>query len=253
MVWFVNNRLRGAIVEGNLPKLEQLLEGKKNLEADLETGATPLQYAVMKRREDVVAFLIEKGANVNASNSDGWTPLHRAAFLGQVGITALLLKAGADPNLRDRYGKTVYGFALSRGEAEIAELVKPYIKKEDFGLTLPPAPPETKTEEEAPKMGAGWTYLGEQQVARVLTNSALGYKLTDVFDFAARERIRIVNNLETKRDQVETVSFDVIADKGILEAAFVALRAVGGTADHSAIAGGLHKAVKLQPPAKGAP
>jgi len=239
MGWFIGPRLRAAIDGGKLLAVEQLLENGKNLEIDLENGATPLHYAVMKKREEVVALLIEKGAKVNAANDYGWTPLHRAAFLGQLGIAVRLLKAGADPNLRDGHGKTVHGFAVMRGETEIADLVKPYIKKEIFDLPPPPAPegPAAAAEPATAPEGETWKKLPGERIARIAVEEAIGYRMTEIFNFAAREKTTLYHNLETRSETVETRGFDELSDKAALEAALAELQKQGGKSDISSISG----------------
>lgn len=139
-----------------------------------------------------------------------------------------------------------------RGQKEVAEVLQVYLKKpSDHLVPSSPSPDVAETPVVVPdfRSNDGWTLMSETHVAHTLSNEQLGYKLTDVFDFRASERIRIVNNIATNRDQIETCSFDVIADKTILEEAFNELSARGGKADARGIHGGIQKAAaKLRSP-----
>jgi len=53
-----------------------------------------------------VQTLLENGADPNAKDNAGHTPLHWAAHLGHVEIVELLLERGANPNAEDNYGST---------------------------------------------------------------------------------------------------------------------------------------------------
>ena len=64
-----------------------------------------------------------------------------------------------------------------------------------------------------------------------------GYKLTEVFNFSARTCIKIVQNLETKSEGIETKNFDDFSDKASLQEAYVALIKLGGKADENAVFG----------------
>lgn len=118
-------------------------------------GDDALLLATFAGREDIVDMLLAKGAIAEA-NRDGWTPLHYAAFIGNlslierftklgIGINAatangltplilaamngheeavrLLLRKGA-ANLRDSNGKDAIDHALSKGNTNIADLIR---------------------------------------------------------------------------------------------------------------------------------
>ena len=91
--------------------------------------------------------------------------------------------------------------------------------------------------------------MNDQAVALLSTMDEFGYKITDVFNFASRERIRIVNNLKTRADNVETTPFDNLADRTQVEEAYKFLIALGGRADAASL--GNKKKPNLPPPAQG--
>ena len=96
------------------------LEGAKFIgsDPDLVTskdadGATPLHYAALHDRKNIVELLIDKSADVNAADHAGETPLHYAA---NGDIAAILLSAGANVNARDNKGRTALHRAARSGQ-----------------------------------------------------------------------------------------------------------------------------------------
>jgi hypothetical protein len=247
MVFFAQTKLKRAIKTGDTAKIESLLAAGLDVNQRLGHGklygqATPLHIAVKEKREDVAAFLLGKGAKPDIVDGYAWTPLHHAAHDGHLGLVQLLLKAGADPNLRTEEGRTAYGWATVRQMPEVAEAIAPYMKKAEIN----------RAETDAPANRDGWRALSESQVAHVESHKALGYRVTDIFNFRARERIRIVHNLETRADQAASLSFDDVADKASLEEARAELLRLGGSAPAEIPAEGLRKsAVLVKPEPKG--
>jgi hypothetical protein len=241
--WFAKNRMQAAIKEGDLTEVKALLDRGVSVDVSLGSDGTPLHLAADKGKKDIVALLIACGANVNALKPYDWAPIHDAAYKGHFETVVELLKAGADPNLRTHEGKTAYGWAVVREHPEVAELLEPYMKKVvEFA-----AENNLKTEQ-PPERPDGWKVLSPQQIARSETHEKLGYRLTDIFNFRDRERVRIVNNLATKADQVESRSFDDFSDKAAIEAARLELQARGGDVPDTALTDRL---IKL--PRPGAP
>ena len=76
-------------------------------------GATPLHYAALHDRKNIVELLIDKSADVNAADYAGETPLHYAA---NGDIAAILLSAGANVNARDNKGRTALHRAARSGQ-----------------------------------------------------------------------------------------------------------------------------------------
>ena len=63
---------------------------------DRQNGFTPLHWAVIAGRTNLVFWLVEKGADVNVVDQQGMTPLHKAAVFNRVTCAEALLAAGAD-------------------------------------------------------------------------------------------------------------------------------------------------------------
>ncbi|MEZ0260788.1 MAG: ankyrin repeat domain-containing protein [Alphaproteobacteria bacterium] len=242
MVYFLKWKMRTALNERNIARIGELLDKGADVNMDLGSGETPLHTAAHSGAKDLVAFLISRGAHVNALKKYKWAPIHDAAYQGNFDAVVELLKAGADPNLRTEEGRTAHGWAVLRKNPEIAEILSPYMKKfieiaQTKSLNSPA--PEAAS-------GQGWTLLSESQVARAQTHEKLGYRLTDIFNFRDRERIRILHNLETKADQASSLSFDDISDKTQLEDARAQLIQLGGDAPEESVSR-LHKLPSPRP------
>jgi peptidoglycan/LPS O-acetylase OafA/YrhL len=97
-----------ACADGDQKEVAGFIDAQKaNVNAaDTALGMTPLSYAALFGRENVVELLLNRGAEVNGPNRDGGTALHAAAFLGRVKIVSLLLKAGADGTAKNERGET---------------------------------------------------------------------------------------------------------------------------------------------------
>jgi ribonuclease L len=90
------DRLRGAVIAGDLIAVESLLNGAPSLvnSYDLTIGWTPLHWAVQTGKEDIVTTLLARGAAVNPRDKRGWTPLRLANKTGKATIAAYLSARG---------------------------------------------------------------------------------------------------------------------------------------------------------------
>ena len=75
---------------GNPLKKKEFID----MQAKVDTGATPLHFAAHRGHKDVAELLIFKGANVNAQTTGGFTPLYWASYRGHKDIMELLTKHG---------------------------------------------------------------------------------------------------------------------------------------------------------------
>ncbi len=95
-----------AVRCGSLELLQLIAEqSKEHFNANINDGScTALQTACfIRRKEDIVAFLLEHGANVNDRvTEDDFTPLQFACSIGSEKIVKMLIDAGADVNAKKR-------------------------------------------------------------------------------------------------------------------------------------------------------
>lgn len=148
--------LLGAVEQGDVGKTRQILQkhpefiNKKN-----DKGMSPLMYATLLGRLEIIKHLLQAGANPNLFHQNESSPLMVAVLEEQAevlqllmeapstnldqqdryGATALmyavrmgkekpvryLLKAGADPNLRDIEGETALMYAVGTQNKEVIQ------------------------------------------------------------------------------------------------------------------------------------
>lgn len=208
---------------------------------------TLLHVAAANGHGKIVDFLLEGDkydkALINRIDNNRNTALHLAAAGGHVEIVKTLLAHGFDPALTGAHGKKAVGFAYQGKHAAVVELLEAYRKP------VPAAPSPASVAPPVTPVENGWKLLNPETVAKVCDVGGVGYKITDVFNFASGERIRIVNNLKTRADHIETTPFSKLADQRQLDEARDALQSLGGhVADPHADK--TKKLPRLQPPPK---
>jgi ankyrin repeat protein len=143
-----------AIDRGNLRAVRLLVYHGAGIGAQGEGGLTPLHYAVLLEREDIVTLLVSQapesssldvtdakgntaltlavqkkclaitqilirhGASCNAADPDGLTPVHHAARLGFSEGLRMLLDGGGNPNMVDKELFTPVHHAINGGYAD---------------------------------------------------------------------------------------------------------------------------------------
>lgn len=145
-----------AVRNGDLEKVKALVKNDPSLVFSKDKdGWTPLHYAALNGRKEIVEFLLASHADVNARDNDeetplfvsldrpevaevllrhganvdarnkkeGIAPLGRAASEGNQAMVKLLLSYKADIKARDNEEYTALHDAAERGHAELAELL----------------------------------------------------------------------------------------------------------------------------------
>ena len=85
--------------DGNVEEVAKCLLAVPSPDVHSEDGLTPLKYAVMMKKSQIVEVLLEKGACPNTT--DNWEALHWAVREQNHQIIQLLLNAKANPDTRD--------------------------------------------------------------------------------------------------------------------------------------------------------
>ena len=98
--YLLNDELRIAAQEGDLPRMTQLRQRGADLDARTDALWTPLTQAAERGDARVAAALLDLGADPNQPEGGGNTPLFYAALKGHLPVVNLLLARGADPNRR---------------------------------------------------------------------------------------------------------------------------------------------------------
>jgi ankyrin repeat protein len=133
--------LHSAILAGNQPAIDFLLNYKARTDIENKHGDTALFAAIRSQNDRTVELLISRGAEINTPNKDGKTPLmiaidgaksYKDNFTEQTfknpaiptsdtnqtiqKIIKLLIDKGADPNIADRDGNTAFHLLGNLGE-----------------------------------------------------------------------------------------------------------------------------------------
>jgi ankyrin repeat protein len=78
-------------VKENVPMLDILLDRQVDVNVRNSEGRTPVFFAVMLKRLDVVQKLVEAGAKLEVSDGCSHTPLYYARMLGDATIERFLI------------------------------------------------------------------------------------------------------------------------------------------------------------------
>lgn len=218
-------------------KIEDLLNFGADLEARDKLGQTALHHASRRgKKTDAVKILLESGADVNARDEAGATPLHMAAARGDAEVIKILLNAGANVQAETRDGRHVWDFAVEGGQDYQAQCLKAECAKQLRAARQKEVEDQRRRcAEEKPK--DPWSLLSADKIAFSAEEKQIGYKMTEVFNFAARTYTQISQNLVTRSEAVAVKTFDEFDDKTALERAFIELERLGGKTDHAAIKG----------------
>jgi len=119
-----NVSLRDLISKGQDAEVESLVAHGADINyKDPGGGNTPLYYAVLYQRTELVTLFLARGADVNVRNDRGITLLRTAAEGGSAKVAELLLAHGADVNARDNLGMTPLDGAVFYRQKELVDLL----------------------------------------------------------------------------------------------------------------------------------
>lgn len=122
----------GAALDGNIGRIENILNKGSNPSVCDSSGYTALHYAARNGKESACKILLKHGAKPNVQTPGGATPLHRAAYVGHTSIVSLLLQHNADTLLSDSDGKTALHKAVEGQHLAVAKILvtsNPELKK----------------------------------------------------------------------------------------------------------------------------
>lgn len=229
-----------AIQRNNVKIPLMLLEAGAKVDAHDGYYRYPVHFAGQMGAIDTMKALIEKGANIDIQdNQYGYTPLHYAIVQGHPQMVQLLLEKGARTDLVSNDGKTALDMAYEKRIPGIIRMLDPAGKGQPVAAAAatPAAPfaPTIRVVSGDAEESEGWVRMGSSRVAHVGVYPAVGRKLTEIFNFAGRERIVITENLKTGAENMSAPeSFDAIGETSVREALH-AFRQLGGVADEDAV------------------
>ncbi len=199
-----NNALHEAAGEGHADVARVLIEFGMALDVQNYSTETPLIMAAHKGRMEIVRLLVDAGADLNVQDGHGKTALYHATEAGHAEIVDTLLAAGADHSIKTRKGHTALERAKFDKQAEIAG----NLSRRHFG----------------------WHKRNDNEVSHIF--EAHDRQLTEVFNFATRERRVFATNTASQAEAMFISPFRDVPEENLSEAADQ-LRTLGGN-DHTA-------------------
>lgn len=113
--------------EGETLQVRIWLDDLKNdMNQGDDHGFSPLHWACLSGRTNIVDMLLNRGARINATNMGDDTALHLASSHGHLDCVSLLLKNKADVNALNEHGNTPLHYACFWGFQAIAEELLAY-------------------------------------------------------------------------------------------------------------------------------
>lgn len=209
-----NNPLVTATRYGKGPAALRLLEAGAKPDAHGGDYCYPLHYAAKRGETDVLRALVARNVDVNVRDRSGQTPLHYAAAYGSAIAVEFLLTQGAQTHIEDDQGRTALALAEENDEEQVVKLLQGAASK----------PSQAPLESSAPASGsvtpAGdtetWMLAGAEKVAHVGLYPAMGRRITEIFNFAARERMIVTENLKTGAETVtQPEKFETLSDESL--------------------------------------
>lgn len=115
-VWSVKN--------GELEKVKAYVDSKKgkfDVNAQINSGRSPIHFAADYGQEEVIQYLVTQGANVNITDAHGITPLLCAIWEGHPNCVKFLISKGAKKDGKSPDGTSYLDCAET---SEIKDLLK---------------------------------------------------------------------------------------------------------------------------------
>ena len=117
--------IKNATKWGNLERVWQLIQEGQDVNRGDSDGWTPLTWAALHGRDQMVQELIRAGADVNGKSYYKQTALHWASSCGHSSVIKTLAEAGANLNVQDEDGMTPLMEAAYCGCANVVvELIR---------------------------------------------------------------------------------------------------------------------------------
>jgi ankyrin repeat protein len=109
--------------EGNLTKVELLLNGGININDDLIGDGTPLIIAVQNNKKKLVEYLLGQGADINQKSVQDGSPLIVASLTNNIELVEYLHKQGASIDAVTEYDETALISASRAGNFQIVKFL----------------------------------------------------------------------------------------------------------------------------------
>lgn len=117
-------KLRQTTFQRGTPKTKLIsINATASTEAKDNVGRTPLHYAVIEKKGNIITALIANGAVIDALDANKETPLTWAVKINDPNAVLTLLAAGADVKHRDLKGDSLLLHASRLGHLDMIELL----------------------------------------------------------------------------------------------------------------------------------
>lgn len=188
----------------NLQDLQEWVKKNNAFGARDNNSETLLHKAAYYGAKKIAGWLLEGGMSANVLDNSGYAPLHEAVRNGEAAVIPLLLTYDADLDVKTQSGRTPMDMAKEKGNQEaINALRKAY---------------------RTPR----WMKTGAAEVTEVSYRDQIDYKVTQIFNFAARSYILVMHNKKTQAESVTMKTFGDMADRNLVQAAEKAFTGLGG-------------------------
>lgn len=226
----------------------------------VDLGASPLHRvdhnypnmlfvaAALGRADVLVEWLDTYRGAARETNGDDDTLLHIACQHKQPNATRVLLARGFYTDSKSESGRSPLLYAEQAGDLESVKMLHAAergqlpdraeragehdLRRASRSGPVPQALPVAIAPTPAQRVD-GWHVVDDSRVARVTDVPAIGYRLTEIFNFATGEVLRLNRNLETGAESAVVSSFADMAQPDVLADAAARL---GKTLDPEQIA-----------------
>lgn len=113
-----------AVSTSNIGAVEMLLSAGADVGHVDYQSVTPLMLACSLGDWDCSLVLLRAGANVDTVDLNGWTPLHHAAFGGNPDCCDLLIDEGADRKIKNNQHRKALHIARSKGFGDVVAVLE---------------------------------------------------------------------------------------------------------------------------------
>ncbi len=188
----------------------------------------PVHYAAQQGQIDVLKALLDKGADINARDCYGNAPLHWAVDNSNIVSIEFLLSRSASTTIENSSGSTPLGRARERNCEQAIRLLEAAEKKAQ-ALPGPVTTPITAPPADTVDGGENWLLLAPGKAAHVGVYPAIGRRITEVFNFAGRERLIITENMRTGAETTtQPEKFENLPEETVRQATEALARLGGG-------------------------
>ena len=121
--------LHKAVIIGNIDLVKLLVENGADLDIELKRvnsnhmRLTPILYAVIQNKKNIVSYLINQGVDVDKKLNSNTTILHHASAHNHVDLVQLIISKDADINSCDTNGMSPLHYASNIGNKKIIEIL----------------------------------------------------------------------------------------------------------------------------------